>query len=243
MCIKKDQDSFGNIKYILSEYDRNVIHIVYEDNFLNIKRNDISNGCNKREFFDVDIYQHPVDYFYKECLSYSKPLTHEKDFFIFDYDEYKIRFHLFEDEEKVLKGFFNYINNLMFDENQIHNVFEYDIAEKSISDDPKQYMLDHCKKLKEIYKNDKEILMIVEAYILALEKFKWAVIDEKLWNHSKDVNNSRTFVSRQLKIFEKIAADNRIPFIAAVRWKNVNNNKESIVYDMLKQLKAFHADA
>ena len=254
LCIEKEQDSFGNNKFVLSRYDSNVIQVEKIDPFINrtckqvvdeykLKRRD--SYLRDYEYHRVYLHQCAIDYFNKEDLSYSKPLSHEMDFFIFDFDEYKKRFHFFEDEEEIRKEFFSYLERLMFDENEICTVLEYDVAKKSISDDPKQYMLDRCKELKEIYKDNEENLKIVKAYMLAVEGLTWAEIDPEVWDHSKDKGNSETFVSRNLMGFKKIAGDNKIPFIAAKVWKGKGNNKcidkESIVKDMLEQLATFYA--
>ncbi|MBB5142303.1 hypothetical protein [Desulfovibrio intestinalis] len=238
LCIKKEQDSFGSIKYILYEYNIDIIQIVFEKNVLNRECKKFINVDKNCKYTYAHQYQYTSDYFNKEDLSYSNPLSHEEDFFIFNFDEYKKRFHFFDDEEKSRKEFFNYIEKLMFDENEIRNVLEYEIEKKFISDDPKQYMLDRCKRLQEIYINDEDNLKVIKAYMLAIEGLRWAEIDQEVWKHSKDEDNSRTFVSRKLKRFRKISEDNKIPFIAAKLWKD---NKESIVKNMLEQLATFYA--
>ncbi|MDY0258901.1 MAG: hypothetical protein RBR41_04445 [Desulfovibrio sp.] len=133
----------------------------------------------------------------------------------------------------------------MFDENEIRNVFKYEIEKKSISDDPKQYMLERCKELKEIHKDNEDNLKIIMAYMLALEGIVWRKINEKLWDHSKDINNNTTFVSRRLKDFKEIAAEYKIPFIAANIWNGRGKSKRvdrgSIVKNMLEQLAFFYA--
>ena len=240
LCIKKEQDSFGNIKYVLSEYDSDVIQVVYENFFMNRKCKNVSDEDKNDKY--VYLYQYATDCFNKEDLSYSKPLTHEIDFFIFDYDEYKKRFHFLEDEAKSRKDFFNYIEKLMFDKNEIRNVFEYEKEEKDISDDPKKYILDRCKKLKEIYKDNEDNLKRVKAYMLVVEGLTRVEIYQKLWGENDDVNYINTFIFRRLKDFEQLAADNGIPFINPVRWKKKSMDKELIVTDMLKQLKLSSPD-
>ena len=252
LSIEKKQDSFGNDKFILSEYDKDIIRITTDIFLSNSFEIVVDEGRLKRDglyfqkYMDMCTYlqQCAFDYFRKEDPEGSKPLKHEVDFFIFDYDEYKKRFYYLEDEETSRNRFFNYICKLVFDGKEVCNVLKYEFACAAIRDNPKKYMIWCCKELEVTYKEDKDTLMIIRGYELAIEGYKWNDIDDKLWMHSKDKDSSMVFVSRKIKAFEKIAKDNCIPFIDAKRLANMKSSeKEAISEDMLSQIESFNSSS
>ncbi len=245
LSIEKRQDNFGNNKFILSGYDKDTIRIKTDVFLSNSFEIVVDEGRLKRDglyfqkYLDMCTYlqQCAFDYFRREDPHDSKPLKHEVDFFIFDYDEYKKRFYYLEDEEASRNRFFNYICKLVFDGKEICNVLKYELECAAIRDNPKKYMLSCCKKLEVTYKDDKDNLMIIKGYELAIEGYKWNAIDDKLWKHSANKDSSMAFVSRKIKAFERIAVDNRIPFIDAKKLHAMKESeKESIVKIMLRKL-------
>ena len=252
LCIKREQDSFGNSKYILSDYDSNVVIVrcvdpfirntckIFDDGYIQ-KKGDLYS--QKYECWRSYIHQHSVDYFNKEDLSYSNPLNFEKDFFIFDYDEYKMRFHFFEDEEKVQKGFFNYIKNLTFDENEVKKVVSYEIAINAIKQDPQKYMIERCLELEEKYNDDVKNLKVIKAYHMAIAGSIWADIHKELWpERNQEEPYNVTFISRRVREFESIAKTNTLPFIKAKSLATMKDFERGlIVEEILKQLAIFHA--
>lgn len=252
LSIEKIQDSFGNNKFVLSGYDRDVIRIRTDLFLSNLCGIVVDEGRLKRDILYFQKYmnlcaylqQYAVDYFRKEDSSDSKPLKLEVDFFIFDYDEYKKRFYYLEDEGTSRNRFFNYICKLVFDGKEICNVLKYELECAAIRDNPKEYMLRCCKKLEVTYQDDKDNLMIIKGYELAIEGQKWNDIDGKLWMHSADKDCSMTFVSRKLKAFERIAVDNCIPFIDAKKLHAMKESeKEFIVNIMLGKLSELQSKA
>ena len=112
--IKEEHDSFGNKKFVLSDYDGKVIR-VRTDPFRKTQRDvNVDEARLKKDnvylqkYEDWRVYfqQYGVDYFSKDDFSFSKPLRYEVDFFVFDFDEYKRRFKFLEDEENSRKQFF-----------------------------------------------------------------------------------------------------------------------------------------
>lgn len=251
LYIKKEQDSFGNTKYILSSHGSDAIQVKKNDPFINrtcdifvdmdrLKRD--SSYSRKYEDWRIYLYKYSVDYFHKEDSLYSRPLKHEVDFFIFDYDEYKKRFHFLEDEETSQRIFFNYIKNLVFDENEVKKGSSYEIAIDAIKQDPQRYMTERCLELEKKYNDDAKTLKIIKAYHMAITGSSWKKIHKKLWPkrvQNQEINDK--FISGKLGSFESIAKLNRLPYIRAKPLRDMKaSEKESIVEDMLKQLAAFH---
>ena len=247
--IKKIQDSFGNKKFILSEYDERKIQIksqYYIKNSIFVDTDRLKH--DESYFFEYENYrayfqQYAVDYFHKEDSLYSRPLKHEVDFFIFDYDEYKKRFHFLEDEETSQKNFFNYIKNLVFDESEIKNEISYDMAVNAIKQDPQKYMIEKCVELKARKDNyDTDTFRIIKAYHMAITGSSWKEIHKELWEErGQDQPANDKFISGKLGKFESIAKLNRLPYVKAKLLRDMKaSEKESIVKAMLEQLATFY---
>lgn len=242
--IKKIQDSFGNSKYILSEYDENVIRVITSPFVSTLCKIIIDESNRKNNIYMQKInslysylQQCAVDYFNAEDESCLKPLQIEDDFFIFEYEEYKKYFKFIEDEGKIRKKFFRYIEKLVFDESEIEKEVSLEIAISAIKQDPRIYMLHKCDDL-EGDDVDSETTKIIKAYRMAIEGNNWKKIHEKLWpDREQGLPANDKFISGKLDKFESIARANGIPYIKARILRNINEtNKEEIVKEMLFQM-------
>ena len=184
--------------------------------------------------------QYAVDYFDKEDESYLKPLKLEEDFFIFEYEEYKKRFNFLEDDTKLRKIFFGYIEKLFFDEGEIEKALAYEIAINAIKQDPRKYMIERCSDL-EKRGFDCNTIAIIQAYRMAIEQHSWKTIHKKIWpKRTQDQPCNDKFISVKLNKFESIAISNKIPYIKeGILKKMGEDNKEEIIQSMILQLKNF----
>lgn len=250
LCVKKEQSSCGTIKYVLSEYDDNIIKIKSKKSIISsccIEVDERRVNCDRSYKYKCDslcayLQQYSVDYFRKEDLSFSMPLKHEVDFFVFEYDNYRKCYHFLEDEDVSRKKFFKYIENLVFDVNEVKNVMEYDIVRTEIKQDPQRYMKERCLELEKNSNYDDETLKIIRAYRMAITGSTWKAIHKEVWPHrSQEASANDRFVSGKLDKFKSIAKLNNLPFIKAKALRDMNvSEKETIAEDMLKQLATFH---
>lgn len=251
ICIKKIQDDYGNIKYILSEYNERVIKIntkifitslcciEFDESRINYDRS-YKYKCDSLRAY---LQQYSADYFRKEDLSFSMPLKHEMDFFIFEYDDYKRRYHFLEDEDVSRKKFFSYIERLVFDAGEVKKVMEYDMVSSEIKQDPQRYMKERCLELEKNSNYDDDTLKVIRAYRMAVTGSSWKEIHKELWPHrSQDESANDRFVSGKLDKFKCIAETNKIPFIKAKALRDMKaSEKEAIVKEMLKQHGSFYS--
>jgi len=250
ICIKKIQDSYGTTKYVLSQYDDSVIKIKSKKSILSSCCIDVD---EKRVNFDRSykykcdslcayLQQYSVDYFRKEDLLFSMPLKHEVDFFVFEYDDYKKRYHFLEDEDVSRKNFFSYIEKLVFDVGEVKKVMKYSIESSEIKQDPQRYMKEKCMELEKSGNYDENTLKIIRAYRMAVTGSSWKVIHKELWPHrSQDESANDRFVSGKLDKFKCIAETNKIPFIKAKTLRDMKaSEKETIVEGIIKQLATFY---
>ena len=248
LCLKKIRDDYGNSKYILLKYDDRLIKIV-TDLFVSElcgvffdstkQKNDAYvKKCNNWYAY---LQQYAVDYFDKEDESYLKPLKLEEDFFIFEYEEYKKRFNFLEDDTKLRKIFFGYIEKLVFDEGEIEKAFAYEIAINAIKQDPRKYMIERCSDL-EKRGFDCNTIAIIQAYRMAIEQHSWKTIHKKIWpERTQDQPSNDKFISVKLDKFESIAMSNGIPYIkAGILKKMGEDNKEEIIQSMILQIEKFY---
>ena len=228
----------------MSEYDENVIRIITSP-FVGILCKIIIDESNRKNNIYMQkinslysyLQQYAVDYFNVEDESCLKPLQIEDDFFIFEYEEYKKFFKFIEDEGKIRKKFFRYIEKLVFDESEIEKEVSLEIAISAIKQDPRSYMLQKCDDL-ERDDVDSETTIIIKAYRMAIEGNNWKKIHEKLWpDREQGLPANDKFISGKLDKFESIARANGIPYIKARILRGINEtNKEEIVKDMLLQM-------
>lgn len=245
LFIKKLEDSLGNCKFVLSSSSDDVIRLIsnpFIDSLCCSEVDEIRLKCDRiyqKKYNDWLEYlqQYAVDYFDKEDLSYSNPLRHGVDFFVFDYDEYKKRFHFLKDDINSRKNFFSYIEKLFFDENQFKKLLSYEIIISDIKKDPRKYMIERCADF-EKSNADSDTTVITKAYRMAIEGNSWKKIHEKLWpDREQGLPANDKFISGKLDKFESIARANGIPYIKARILRDINEtNKEEIVKDMLFQM-------
>lgn len=244
LSIKKIQDSFGNSKYVLSEYDENAIRIITSPFVSSLCKIVIDESKRKDNVYMQKInnlcaylHQYAVDYFNMEDERCLKPLQIEGDFFIFEYEEYKKHFKFIEDEDKIRKTFFRYIERLVFDEREIEKEVSFEIAMSAIKQDPRSYMLQKCDDF-EKDNVDSDTTKIIKAYRMAIEGNSWKKIHESLWpEREQGLPTNDKFISGKLDKFERIAKDNGIPYVKARILRDMNEtNNEKIVSDMILQM-------
>ena len=248
LCLKKIRDDYGNSKYILLKYDDRLIKIVTDlfvgelcGVFFDSTKQKNDAYVKKCNSWYAYLQQYAVDYFDKEDDSYLKPLKLEDDFFIFEYEEYKKRFKFLEDDTKLRKVFFGYIEKLVFDEGEIEKAFAYEIAINAIMQDPRKYMIDRCIDL-EKDNFDSDTIEVIRAYRMAVEQHSWKAIHEKIWsNRTQGLPCNDKYISTKLDKFRSIAISNRIPYIKAGIFKKMGeDNKEKIIQSMILQLEKFY---
>lgn len=250
LSIEAIQDSAGNKKFVIADYDKNKIYIqtspfICAECGIHVDRNRLKFDDEYIQLYEscrAFLHQYAVDYFTKDDLSYLRPLKHEDDFFIFDYDQYRNRFHFLETEEDTRKNFFHFIERLVFNEKEIQRVMAYNITIDAIQREPKKYMIDQCSRLESQYSDISEKLIIIRAYRMALEGSSWKNIHSELWQErEQNLSLNDKFISDKLKNFKKIAILNNLPFINAKKLRDMKGSeKKSIVEDMLKQISRFH---
>lgn len=116
------KDSTDNMIYILSEFDlseieiaaalKNKLHIKFSEHFRNREK---TLQKNSELWYEYKKYlQWAVNYYKKNDTEYSNPLEIEKDFFIFDYDEYRTSFLFHNPDEEFRTAFNKFICNTLF---------------------------------------------------------------------------------------------------------------------------------
>ena len=247
LCLKKIRDDYGNSKYILLKYDDRLIKIVTDlfvgelcGVFFDSTKQKNDAYVKKCNNWYAYLQQYAVDYFDKEDESYLKPLKLEEDFFIFEYEEYKKRFNFLEDDTKLRKIFFGYIEKLFFDEGEIEKAFACEIAINAIKQDPRKYIIDRCIDL-EKGDFDCNSIAVIRAYRMAIEGHSWKTIHAEIWKkRTQGQPSNDKFVSDKLKKFESIAMSNGIPYIKAGLFKKMGeDNKEEIIKSMILQIENF----
>ena len=198
--------------------------------------------------------------FYKTntSLDYFHPteknrLTFERDFFIFNYDEYeKYMCHV---TTKCRDSFYESIGKMVFYINEVKKIRLIDIDIKNVSDDPIGYMLKLLKNAINIVSHDDVAQRNIKAYELKIQGFKndetYRIlnnIDKKELTRWKD---NKSQVSNYLNKVEPILNKLGIPFID---WKDLKNlsaekNKENkarqqkkIADEMIRQIKNFNLE-
>ncbi|MBD5626628.1 MAG: hypothetical protein HDQ90_03935, partial [Desulfovibrio sp.] len=188
----------------------------------------INNKENRNVFSDAYrncgryFHQYKLNYFRPDDGQLEKPLQLKTDFFIFDYKEYCQQAFLQENEESK-RGFYEYIESLLFDINELENIFIDDFEDDEILNDPLGYMESNCISLLKKYKDFDEDKRVIMAYLIAIgTDIPYSELHD-IFSPSKpdrDPSRKTTQFNKYLRKFEKIAENNNIPYIQASKfWK------------------------
>lgn len=231
--------SINNLEYdnktkLILDHDNNYISIVNDGlECLNCRVSPLRNQQKNRHFFSeaykkcrMYFHQYKLNYYKQDDKEFINPLQLKKDFFIFDYKEYCQQSYLQENEESR-SSFYQYIESLHFDINELKNIFIDDFEEEKMLEDPLGYTKLKCISLLEKYKGSDEA-NIIYAYLTSLSSnLQYAQLNDIFFPQEKDndpnVKTSR--YSRYIARFKSIAAENDFPYIPANQLRNLTSLK------------------
>lgn len=257
----------------ISKANISIKEIKYEDNkkFILDKNNDDSiliyhNGLqctscsasplriNKenRHFFS-ESYQKCRKYFHQYKLNYYKqednelnnPLKLKMDFFIFDYKEFCQQNYLQECDESK-RDFYEYIESLLFDIDELENIFIDDFEDDEVLNDPLGYMEHKCIYLLKKYKNFDEDKRVIMAYLITIDiDIPYSELHDIFFpsKTGRDSSQKTTNFNKYLRKFEKIAEKNNIPYIQASKFRKIdtmegNREIKNILKEQLAAIRA-----
>ncbi|MBD5646515.1 MAG: hypothetical protein HDQ89_02465 [Desulfovibrio sp.] len=219
----------GNKKFILDKNNDDSI-LIYHNGLQCIPctASPLRINNENRHFFS-EAYQKCRRYFHQYKLNYfrpddgqlEKPLQLKTDFFIFDYKEYCQQAFLQENEESK-RYFYEYIRILLFDINEIENIFIDSLCDIKMQIDPLLNIKDICLSLLEKYDGSEEE-EIIRAYLRAITTNKtYHQLHDEFFPHRKKVNkkgneldnrNKAIYFYKFLCKFKDIAEKNGLKFI------------------------------
>lgn len=219
-------------KLILENYNDNEISIFYYGipcancyvSPLRDKKNQgnfVSKAYNEcRRYF----HQYKLDYFKPDDTEFNKPLKLRTDFFIFNYNEYCQQNYL-QDCDESKRDFYRYIKSLLFDINELKNIFVDDFEDDDILNDPLVYMKLKCFSLLKKYKNYNKDKKVIIAYLISIDTdIPYSELHDIFFpsNSDREPGQKTTHFNKYLHKFEKIAEKNNIPYIQASKFRNIN---------------------
>jgi len=210
-------------------------------------RNDLK---YKRECDKILIYKDYTSLEYFHPTEKNK-LTFERDFFIFNYDEYeKYMCHVTTD---CSDSFYEAIAKMFFHIDAVKRLRHIDIDTEYVNSDPREYMLKLLKNAIDMVSYDKDTQRKIKAYELKIRGFKNEEVYRMVNNiEEKDIHlwrGEKSPVSVYLNEVKPILAKFGIPFIGwrdLIKLANERNieerdrQKHEIASEMIRQLECFN---
>lgn len=250
ISVEKISDS-SEEKLVISDYDPNYIYIIsneYGCSMCNTTHR--CKSCCKKYDNEKDYemckskkQQYAVDFFDRSDDRYEHPLLLGKEVFVFDKNQFKSQFRDLDIIDNVEQEYYNYLRNFIYELGKIN--IDYDLF-ILIDKDPRNFMIHICILLLDKYRNsekNEDYAKIVEMYKYVLEhkSVHWVDLFKKFYPGMVQ-NNKKSFISRELLKFKKIAQENNIPFITADDLRKITpQNQSQISKDMKSQIRDMRA--
>lgn len=240
-------------KLILDDYNDNYISIHYnqiqciECNMSPVRDKNPQNNVFSKTYINCYRYfhQYKLDYFKPNDKEFKNPLKLRTDFFIFDYKEYCQQTYLQQDDESK-RNFYEYIESLFFDINELENIFIEDFEDDDILNDPLAYMKLKCISLLKKHKDFNDDKRIIMAFLITIDTdIPYSELHDIFFPSeiNRDSSLKTTYFSKYLDKFAGIAIRNHIPSIKASKFRNITTleGKEELIKKLKEQLAAIRA--
>lgn len=245
--VKEVNDSFGNKKLILSEYNKELINI-YNDLFMHRKSDIPTSEVYKNGYSEWDSYlsQEGFNYFRIDDDERKEQLIHSKDYFIFDYETYKKRICFLDSTEQSITSFVDNINSLYFSISDMEKLNKYNEECRKVKEDPRKYLISRCQQLLNVHCKKQEIRdECIKVFIKVCEGNTQAAAYKNMRKKEEEDGSSFAIIgSRRFNDFEKIARANKIPFVKVTMLKDKTKvGDEKLIKEILRQLKEYEKES